>query len=179
MKTDIEIRNLLERWFAGETTLDEERTLREFFRDDPRAAAEEWTEARALFGYLSDEARRQAPAARVLPLHRRRWAIIAALAACVAVVCTVRIVTTDRPADPTQAVAWIDGQPVTDPDSILTEYNRILAKINIPDINTGARNPALAKASHVFHKLETIGRAQAVLGKLEKYAAQLESIDAF
>lgn len=57
-----EIRTLLDRYWEGETSLEEEELLRSFFADHQQNLPPDLQEAAPLFGYFATEATRQVPA---------------------------------------------------------------------------------------------------------------------
>lgn len=70
-----EIRTLLNRYWEGETSLDEEDLLRSFFAENQHNLPADLQEAAPLFGYFAAEAAREleAPTAIVVPMTTRPW----------------------------------------------------------------------------------------------------------
>lgn len=132
MASDNDIRTLLDRYFDGETTAEQERTLKRYFagKDIPS----DLQYARSLFGALSAAAEERCPlgAADLVPAANRgtraakrlRGRIVrlaslcAATAAAVVLLCTLFL--TDRNSRP-EIYCYLNGQPVTDMDIALRQ----------------------------------------------------------
>ena len=109
------IRNLLEQYFEGGTTSEQERELRAYFANNNDVPAEE-EYARAMFGYFEQAAGEKGGAWKrpqtIFSLSRaRKIAIAVSAAAIVAAVVTTSLV---KVAIPQQMVyCYVDGKPVT------------------------------------------------------------------
>lgn len=119
------VRELLERWFEGETSVGEERLLKEYFAQAPDVPAD-LEYARAMFGHFSEAACEvstsvfvpaENDAAGEIPTSpkrrsRRVWAWAASAAAVVVLALTI-----DRMPETVNGetvYCYVDGQPVTD-----------------------------------------------------------------
>ena len=74
----MKIDDLLQKYFEGETTGEEEKALRDFFRSED--VPERLADCKPLFAYFDEEIRKTRSAARVQPERRRHlyWAAAAA-----------------------------------------------------------------------------------------------------
>lgn len=130
MKTDI--RNLIERYFEGETNSSEERAIRNFFTNDD--IPEDLQMIAPLFRYMEDESvaknalkeisfEENNKSRHVLPLYKT----LRAVGAVAAIALTTIIIVThqgkqDMPIN--DSYVWVDGQRITDPDKV-REYAEI------------------------------------------------------
>jgi hypothetical protein len=123
---------LLERWERGQTTLDEERALREHLA---AGGGPEW--ARAVFGHFDRAA--EWTAADVGPRKRLIFSCKAVMRWAAAVVLALCLGQTDahRPT----VYAWVDGRPVTDVEVAL-DYAR--SALGVMDANLARTQQYLA-----------------------------------
>ncbi len=112
--TDRELHDLINRYFNGETTLDEERTLRRALAHPPHDAPESDSladEARAVMGFsLSAPARKTK---RMPPLWRSVAAV--AVAAITATTIVVGNISTHEP----RYVAYLNGEKIADSNAVM------------------------------------------------------------
>lgn len=115
-----EIRRLLDRYFDGETTLDEEQTLRRFFTTTDDVPAD-LRYAAPMFAYAAEKRAQTRPVVAKASLKhslRRRWGIAASTAAAACMI--LGAVTIYRGGDfaaevvPDEAYCYLDGRAITD-----------------------------------------------------------------
>jgi len=122
------IKRLVDSYFEGRTTLEDERLLREYFRGDE--VAPELEACKPLFAYF-DEERQAQQMSDVQPVallaHRRvlLWSSIAA-AACALTLFMLNVL---RQTPDAQSLAYIDGRKFTDIEIIRTEALNGLANL--------------------------------------------------
>lgn len=124
------IEELLEKYFEGETTCEEERTLRRYFCSEQ--VPDHLSVYRPLFAYISQEAARHTHSHRFSPLHQlpyRRWTvIIGGMAAAVLLLAgTVRWLT--DASQPTNYVI-IDGVCYTDRQLVEAKAEEALENVS-------------------------------------------------
>lgn len=146
---ETDIRTIIDRYMSGETTNEEETTLRTWFRLAGDDMPEEWRPLRALFSFVDEEreTRETDDAATVSPtlippprraallraLHRPRiWISSAVAAAAVALVMLVP--PTDNAVTPTQQnYAVIDGKVYTSQKVINEQVDDALQTVSVED----------------------------------------------
>lgn len=124
---ETDIRMLIDRYMSGDTTNEEEATLRTWFRLAGDDIPEEWRPLRALFGFV-DEQRRTTTLQRAM--HRPRIWISSAVAA-VAIVIVMFVtqmynVSTTTP----QNYAVIDGKLYTNQEVIDEQVDEALQTVS-------------------------------------------------
>lgn len=124
---ETDIRMLIDRYMSGDTTNEEEATLRTWFRLVGDDIPEEWRPLRALFGFV-DEQRRTTTLQRAM--HRPRIWISSAVAA-VAIVIVMFVtqmynVSTTTP----QNYAVIDGKLYTNQEVINEQVDEALQTVS-------------------------------------------------
>ena len=185
----IQIRYLLELYFDGETTLEQERQLREYFAGDDVPADLEY--ARAMFGFFGAAAkdtssadiilrfeeewaavRQELPIADVRELkkpasensHRivmAGWIYRVASVAAVVLLTIGITFTVTRYADQPTIYCYVNGQPVTDID-YATRQAEMAARILEGNMKTSAEGiNALAEASK---PIEQLGKVLQMIG---------------
>lgn len=128
---ETDIRMLIDRYMSGDTTNEEEATLRTWFRLAGDDIPEEWRPLRALFGFVDEE--RETPHRRntlLIALHRPRIWISSAVAA-VAIVIVMFVtqiynVSTTTP----QNYAVIDGKLYTNQEVINEQVDEALQTVS-------------------------------------------------
>lgn len=128
---ETDIRMLIDRYMSGDTTNEEEATLRTWFRLAGDDIPEEWRPLRALFGFVDEE--RETPHRRntlLKALHRPRIWISSAVAA-VAIVIVMFVtqmynVSTTTP----QNYAVIDGKVYTNQEVINEQVDEALQTVS-------------------------------------------------
>ncbi|MDR2086288.1 MAG: hypothetical protein LBP72_03850 [Dysgonamonadaceae bacterium] len=120
---------LIEKYFEGLTTLEEEQYLREYFQKDTVPA--EWEMDKAMFQFFASE--REAGKAKVLPKKTTRkiylrWASVAA-AACLLLYTGVKF-TLDNYQTQEISCAYIDGKTCTNPELIQLEALKTLESLS-------------------------------------------------
>ena len=133
---ETDIRMLIDRYMSGDTTNEEEATLRTWFRLAGDDIPEEWRPLRALFGFVDEE--RETPHRRntlLIALHRPRIWISSAVAA-VAIVIVMFVpqmynVSTTTP----QNYAVIDGKVYTNQEVINEQVDEALQTVSAENDN--------------------------------------------
>lgn len=128
---ETDIRMLINRYMSGDTTNEEEATLRTWFRLAGDDIPEEWRPLKALFGFVDEE--RETPHRRntlLIALHRPRIWISSAVAA-VAIVIVMFVpqmynVSTTTP----QNYAVIDGKVYTNQEVINEQVDEALQTVS-------------------------------------------------
>lgn len=146
---ETDIRTLIDRYMSGDTTNEEETTLRTWFRLAGDDMPEEWRPLRALFCFVDEERETretddsatvsttlippQRHAALLRALHRPRiWISSAVAAAAVALVMLVP--PTDNAVTPTQQnYAVIDGKVYTSQKVINEQVDDALQTVSVED----------------------------------------------
>ena len=125
MNNVLRIRTLTEKFFDGDTTLEEEQELYDFYRqddipDDLRPHQELFRDLAAL-GTLSQEVRRTPP-----QRSARRWWLSAAAAVTLLIVGGAALYHFQRE---DECVAYIYGERVTDRDVVLSEMQKTMTAL--------------------------------------------------
>lgn len=113
-----QIRALLERYFDGETSVAEERTLREYFAACPDLPPD-MEYARTMLGYFAEAAEGRcsvSPALKAAAPHKRRRKIVAWAGSAAAAVAAGLILTFNLVGSKEVVYCYINGEPVTDYD---------------------------------------------------------------
>lgn len=149
-KQNTDIRTLIERYMSGETTNDEEATLRTWFQLAGDDVPEEWRPLRALFSFVDEErlayesnlssdteAKNITPTIRTTPLHHiltkpRIWTASAVAAAAIAFVLLVPSIKNIFEPMP-QNYAVIDGKVYTNPKVIRQQADDALQIVACDD----------------------------------------------
>lgn len=122
MKTDI--RNLVDRYFEGNTSVEEEKILHRYFSGD--TLPEDLEMLAPLFRFMADESTARAAlneieqenkaAIRRVPLLLKKLRTIAAVAAVLLI--AVVLVTRPGKSPANGNYAWVDGKRITDPATV-------------------------------------------------------------
>ena len=125
---ETDIRLLVDRYMSGDTTNEEEATLRTWFRLAGDDIPEEWRPLRALFSFVDEE--RETPHRRntlLIALHRPRiWISSAVAAAAIAIVMLVPSMNKVEP----QNYAVIDGKVYTNQEVINEQVDEALQTVS-------------------------------------------------
>lgn len=128
---ETDIRMLIDRYMSGDTTNEEEATLRTWFRLAGDDIPEEWRPLRALFGFVDEE--RETPYRRntlLIALHRPRiWISSAVAAAAIAIVILVPSMNKAFAPIP-QNYAVIDGKLYTNQEVINEQVDEALQTVS-------------------------------------------------
>lgn len=128
---ETDIRMLIDRYMSGDTTNEEEATLRTWFRLAGDDIPEEWRPLRALFGFVDEE--RETPHPRntlLIALHRPRiWISSAVAAAAIAIVMLVPSMNKAFAPEP-QNYAVIDGKVYTNQEVINEQVDEALQTVS-------------------------------------------------
>ena len=128
---ETDIRMLIDRYMSGDTTNEEEATLRTWFRLAVDDIPEEWRPLRALFGFVDEE--RETLHRRntlLIALHRPRiWISSAVAAAAIAIVMLVPSMNKAFASEP-QNYAVIDGKLYTNQEVINEQVDEALQTVS-------------------------------------------------
>lgn len=128
---ETDIRMLINRYMSGDTTNEEEATLRTWFRLAGDDIPEEWRPLRALFGFVDEE--RETPHRSntlLIALHRPRiWISSAVAAAAIAIVMLVPSMNKAFAPEP-QNYAVIDGKLYTNQEVINEQVDEALQTVS-------------------------------------------------
>lgn len=128
---ETDIRMLINRYMSGNTTNEEEATLRTWFRLAGDDIPEEWRPLRALFSFVDEE--RETPQRRntlLIALHRPRiWISSAVAAAAIAIVMLVPSMNKAFAPEP-QNYAVIDGKVYTNQEVINEQVDDALQTVS-------------------------------------------------
>ncbi|RNC64715.1 hypothetical protein [Proteiniphilum sp. X52] len=123
MKTDI--RHLLDKYFEGDSSAEEEKVLRRYFTRDN--LPEELRVYASLFRFLDDEAAALAVLDEIrsentAPVHRKplfltKLRILAAAAASL-LIAILLLTRPDRQSSLNESYVWVDGKQITDPATV-------------------------------------------------------------
>ena len=131
---ETDIRMLIDRYMSGNTTNEEEATLRTWFRLAGDDIPEEWRPLRALFSFVDEE--RETPHRRntlLIALHRPRiWISSAVAAAAIAIVMLVPSMNKAFTPEP-QNYAVIDGKVYTNQEVINEQVDEALQTVSAED----------------------------------------------
>lgn len=128
---ETDIRLLIDRYMSGDTTNEEEATLRTWFRLAGDDIPEEWRPLRALFSFVDEE--RETPHRRntlLIAMHRPRiWISSAVAAAAIAIVMLVPSMNKAFAPEP-QNYAVIDGKVYTNQEVINEQVDEALQTVS-------------------------------------------------
>lgn len=128
---ETDIRMLIDRYMSGNTTNEEEATLRTWFRLAGDDIPEEWRPMKALFSFVDEE--RETPHRRntlLIALHRPRiWISSAVAAAAIAIVMLVPSMNKAFAPEP-QNYAVIDGKVYTNQEVINEQVDEALQTVS-------------------------------------------------
>lgn len=143
----LKIRTLVDRFFDGETTLDEEQLLYTFFRHPPSELPEDLVPLRELFLDLA-AVQHVAMVSRQTE-HRRwpRWAAAAAAVLVLVVTGATALYTHGIEADG-DCVAYIYGERTTDPTVVLSEMQKTMSTLAATDGNDIVEEQLKSMFSH-------------------------------
>ncbi|MDR2815461.1 MAG: hypothetical protein LBB62_02000 [Proteiniphilum sp.] len=127
-----DIRSLLDKYFEGNSSAGEEKTLRSYFaQDDQPKDLQVYT---SIFRFLEDEStalavlneiqRESAVSVRRKPLLLRKWRTIAAVAAVLPVAVLLLVRPDKQSPSLNESYAWVDGQRITNPATV-REYAKL------------------------------------------------------
>ena len=128
---ETDIRMLIDRYMSGDTTNEEEATLRTWFRLAGDDIPEEWRPLRALFGFVDEERETpHRPNTLLKALHRPRiWISSAVAAAAIAIVMLVPSMNKAFAPEP-QNYAVIDGKLYTNQEVINEQVDEALQTVS-------------------------------------------------
>lgn len=128
---ETDIRMLIDRYMSGDTTNEEEATLRTWFRLAGDDIPEEWRPLRALFGFVDEERETLHRRNTLLKaLHRPRiWISSAVAAAAIAIVMLVPSMNKAFAPEP-QNYAVIDGKLYTNQEVINEQVDEALQTVS-------------------------------------------------
>ena len=162
-----DVKALLERYFAGETTLSEESELREYFASDEHTP-EELLYAKALFETLAKAS--EAIPSKSNPVRRRKtrvslWPYIGVGAACLAVAVTLTLKIIPLGVNNETVYCYVNGEPVTDYDRAFAYAEEMKTLIN-----TTISKPVeyLAPIEEFNRTLDVINKMEEILGGINE-----------
>ena len=128
------INKILEKYFEGETSLQEEEILHEYFRDGN--ISEEHKQYAPLFGYFRQERDKIAK----IPAKKRKLPVYiwSGIAACIMIVLLVRFTTSTGHDDLSKSLVYIDGKKISDIETINSQALKSIE--NISDMDEDAIN---------------------------------------
>lgn len=132
MDNELRIRTLADRFFSGQTTLDEEEQLYAYFSREPADLPADLRPLRQLFLDLAAVRSVATASQQPRPQRRpRRWLLAAAAVAVVLVGGALLLFSRSAPAaaDDEELVAYIYGQRTTDRNVVLGEMEHTLATL--------------------------------------------------
>lgn len=124
--------NILDRYFEGETTLDEERTLREYFRQQD--IPEEYKVYAPMFRFFTEE--KESGTEEVATKKKKRKLPIyiwSSVAACILLVITIVSIYNYQANDTSRSLVYIDGEKISDVQIINSQA--LISIKNISDID--------------------------------------------
>ena len=134
-----EIKKLLEKYFNGNSSLSEEKILREYFLQNGNIPAE-FEYARQIFLHFKNESeiKLNKPARNKTLEINTRWIIrISAIAACIIIIVGLWLIIR-KPTAPT-VYAYINGVPVTDKNIALSEAEKAFSVVS-DNLRTGTKD---------------------------------------
>lgn len=142
MTNELKIRTLLERFFDGETTLEEEQLLYAFFQQTPEEQlAEDLRPLRGMFLDLQELGAKDDTEVATMSQHRGTghrwgWRVAAALLVLVAGGAWLLFGRSGQPAEgDDEVVAFVYGQRTTDPAVVLSEMQHTMTALSADDSN--------------------------------------------
>mgnify|MGYP004505637067 CR=1 FL=1 len=152
-----QIEELLTKFMEGNTTIEEESLLSEYFSTTPNIPAE-WADYKAMFGYLDRGLEGDLLPESASPTHRKRlwWISISAAAAVVALVFGLKVLNNTEATKPV-------SRPIAAQNEAKKGGNHLVAKNEKADISTPATDNAEAVAVEPQRKSTTHHQSQADL----------------
>jgi len=135
-----EIKHLLDQYFKGETSLSEEKILKDYFVKHPQIPAE-FEYARQLFTHFHNESAIKSDKVdevRIPKINRRRLIRFAGIAAGILIIIGIWLMI-KKTAPPPTVYAYINGVPVTDRGVALYEANKVFTLLS-DHLRTGTKD---------------------------------------
>ena len=135
----LKIRTLVDRFFEGDTTLDEEQQLYDFFAQEPAVLPDDLKPLRQMFldlAAVQHVAENVPQPAAQKPLHassRRRWIVAAAVAVLLAGGALTLFMRNAQTEADEEYVAYIYGQRTTDRTVVLDEMQKTMTAMASTD----------------------------------------------
>ena len=144
-----QIEELLNKFMEGNTTIEEESLLSEYFSTTPNIPSE-WADYKAMFGYLD-----RGLEGELLPTHRKWlwWTSISAAAAVVALVFGFKALNNTETTQPV-------SRPIAAQNDAKKGGNHLVAKNEEADISTPAADNAEAVAVEPQRRLKSVTHHQ-------------------
>ncbi len=143
----LKIRTLIDRFFNGETTLDEEQQLYDFFRNASQLPEDLMT-LREMFLDLAAVELRSAPSVADKQGHRRWLHLSAAAAVVLLIVVAAATIFTHRAETEEEYVAYIYGERTTDRMVVLDEMQKTMSALAATDGSDIVEEQLKAMFSH-------------------------------
>ncbi|NJO88678.1 MAG: hypothetical protein HC831_06725 [Chloroflexia bacterium] len=137
-----EIDNLIEKYLAGETSLNEEKLIKKYLEENEELP-EKYHQMKQMFNYFGDAYKEESTLkldsiiVNKKPASKTRKITLWAMAACIALLIAVFVFNTDR--NEQRVYAYIDGKPITDKDVAMAETQKALFLIS-NKLNEGTVN---------------------------------------
>lgn len=149
-----QIEELLNKFMEGNTTIEEESLLSEYFSTTPHIP-DEWADYKAMFGYLDRGLEGDLLPESASPTHRKRlwWISISAAAAVVAFVFGLKVLNNTETTQPV-------SRPIAAQNDAKKGGNHLGAKNEEVDISTPATDNAEAVAVEPQRRLKSVTHHQ-------------------
>jgi len=132
MNNELKIRTLIDRFFDGETTLDEERQLYDYFRQQSEKLPEDLRPLQEMFldlDVLPTAALQLGNKPKAHSSGRWRWAVAAVAVVLLAGGAMTLFQQQQQQCDDDELVAYIYGQLITDRSVVLSEMEKTMAAV--------------------------------------------------
>ncbi len=152
------IDKLIKKYLAGETTLNEEKDLKNYFLKT-KETPDKYLKFKYLFGHLDEKSAEKSTLklddiiTKEKPANKTRRIVIWAIAASIALLISVFALKNNQPEQ--KIYAYINGKPITDKEMAMAETQKALLLIS-NNLNEGTSNLNHLKD---FNKAEEILRA--------------------
>lgn len=169
-----QIEELLNKFMEGNTTIEEESLLSEYFSTTPHIP-DEWADYKAMFGYLDRGLEGDLLPESASPTHRKWlwWTSISAAAAVVALVFGLKALNNTETTQPV-------SRPIAAQNDAKKGGNHLVAKNEEADISTPATDNAEAVAVEPQRRLKSVTHHQSqadLMAQNERLHRELEELN--
>lgn len=169
-----QIEELLNKFMEGNTTIEEESLLSEYFSTTPHIP-DEWADYKAMFGYLDRGLEGDLLPESASPTHRKWlwWTSISAAAAVVALVFGLKALNNTETTQPV-------SRPIAAQNDAKKGGNHLVAKNEEADISTPATDNAEAVAVEPQRRLKSVTHHQSqadLMAQNEQLHRELEELN--